>query len=69
MKLSVSIAEVTQMQIRRDQINRTPLKDICWYDEKGEVIKVPKKVIKDFKLTGLNNTYFILGGYYKGGEN
>ena len=69
MKLSISVTEVRQLQKRRDQINRVPLEDIRWYNTMDDVIHISKKTIEDFKETGLNNTDFILGEYYKGGEN
>lgn len=61
--MRIDIEYIYWLQRRRKEINELDLGEIQFYEE-GVRIAIPKNIIKDFELTGLNNIDFITSGYY-----
>lgn len=64
MKKQISIEYIKWLQKEREKINSLDLKDIEVF-ENGMKIDIPKKNIKIFKFTGLNNIDFFLCDMHK----
>jgi len=63
--MHVRIEFLIELKNYLKEINETPLNEITWM-QGIKPIKIDKKLIEDFELTGLSNIDFIMSGYYKG---
>lgn len=63
----IKISDIHSNQDFRDKINKLSLDEIEFVDDNGDIIKIDKSIIDDFKFTGLNNIDFILTDFYKEG--
>lgn len=62
--LEVAIEYIRWLQEERAKINRVELEDIVFF-ENGMKVDIPKEVVDDFAVSGLNNTDFITSDSYK----
>lgn len=65
--IKINIDEIILLKERLREINSYDLNEIEFIDEKGNILSIDKKIISQFKLSGLNNTDFIWTGHYKRG--
>lgn len=56
--MKLNIEDILAAQTRRNQINRTDIKDIEWYLD-GEKITIPDETLEEWRFTGLSNTDFV----------
>lgn len=64
--MKVNIEHIKYLKSELGKINKVPLEDIEFY-EKGKLCRIRKCLVKEFKFIGLNNTDFIMSGFYKHG--
>ena len=63
MKTKVSTEYILWLRNELKKINMLKIQDIEFFKD-GMILECPKKIIDDFKFTGLNNTDFIELGLY-----
>lgn len=68
-KNNIKISEIIALRNRINEICSLNLTDINFIDDDGNKIDIDTKIIEEFKYTGLNNTDFIVSGFYKNGFN
>ncbi len=61
MKIAIEYIQFLQYEFKK--INQTPLDQIEFF-ENGMKVEVDKKHLEEFEFIGLNNTEFILTGFY-----
>lgn len=64
---SITIENILATEEWRDNINKTPLKEIEFLDENGNVVNIDEEIYRQWKFAGLNNIDFIKTGFYKQG--
>ena len=62
--MKVTVEYIRWLIDERNRINQTPLEDIVFFED-GLKLDIPKEVVDDFSLIGLNNIDFISSGYYR----
>ena len=62
--MRVDIESILEAKEILNIVNRLNLPDIVFY-ENDKIVNIDIKKIDDFVFTGLNNTDFILSGFYK----
>jgi hypothetical protein len=63
-RIRVDIEIVEKILKERKAINIIPFYKIDWY-KNGKKLYIPKKVLDEWKFTGLSNTDFVSGKVYK----
>lgn len=64
---SFRISDIKRAKEFLNSVNDVPLKDVTFLGDDGEPIEIDEKLIDEFKFIGLNNSDFILTGFYKDG--
>lgn len=64
--MEVSVEYVIWLKSELLKINKQKLKDIK-LSVNGEPVEITKQIIKNFEVTGLDNTDYITGDYYIAG--
>lgn len=60
--MKIAVEYVSWLMEEKSKINREKLSDIELFED-GMKLNIPKKVIDDFKFTGLSNVDFILSDF------
>lgn len=66
-RTKIQISEIIKLKNRLLEINQLDLNDIDFIDDSGKPLQIDKKLIADFKFTGLSNADFISYEIYKHG--
>jgi len=62
MKKEIAVEEVMRIHEGRWAINKLDFSDIVWTYQ-GKVLDIPKQLLEDFELCGLNNCDFITSNF------
>jgi len=61
--MRIDLEEIRELVKRRKEINSIPLEKIEWFED-GKPVKIDKRIVENFLITGLNNIDFITSNYY-----
>ena len=56
--IDVLISELVEIEVRRQFINETPLREIRWIQADGTPLEVTEAELREWEFIGLNNTNF-----------